>query len=123
MVPLMDSMFLLLVFFIYAMLAMVVHQGIPVKLPEALTATVSQKPYTAISVTASGDILVNKRTMTLAELVNYLSTQRQKGAEPDIYLNADVQAEYGWIVAILDALREQQFYNISFETTGGDSGE
>ena len=34
MLPLIDIVFLLLVFFIYAMLSMAVHRGLPVALPE-----------------------------------------------------------------------------------------
>ena len=38
MLPLIDIVFLLLVFFIYAMLSMAVHRGIPVSLPVSSTA-------------------------------------------------------------------------------------
>ncbi len=117
MIPLMDSMFLLLVFFIYAMLSMQVHQGISVTLPQAVTATVSQQSYTAVSVTASGDIFVNKQRIDLKGLIAYLSGIREQGKDPDIYINADVRAEYGGIISILDALREQGFNKVSFETS------
>ena len=36
MLPLIDMVFLVLVFFIYAMLSMAVHRGMPVLLPEML---------------------------------------------------------------------------------------
>ena len=39
MIPLIDIVFLLLVFFIYAMLSMVVHRGFKVDLPQATTIT------------------------------------------------------------------------------------
>ncbi|MGE5310719.1 MAG: ExbD/TolR family protein, partial [Nitrospirota bacterium] len=51
MVPLIDCMFLLLVFFIYSMLSMVLHRGIKIDLPEARTAPVHKEDYLSISVT------------------------------------------------------------------------
>ena len=43
MLPLIDIVFLLLVFFIYAMLSMAVHRGLPVELPLSATAEIDKK--------------------------------------------------------------------------------
>ncbi len=43
MLPLIDIVFLLLVFFIYAMLSMAVHRGLPVELPLSTTAEIDKK--------------------------------------------------------------------------------
>jgi biopolymer transport protein ExbD len=40
MIPLIDVVFLLLVFFIYSMLSMTIHRGLPVNLPTASTSMV-----------------------------------------------------------------------------------
>ena len=42
MLPLIDIVFLLLVFFIYAMLSMAVHRGLPVELPLSTTAEIDK---------------------------------------------------------------------------------
>lgn len=39
MIPLIDVVFLLLVFFIYSVLSMTVHRGLPVHLPAASTSS------------------------------------------------------------------------------------
>ena len=49
MLPLIDIVFLLLAFFIYAMLSMAVHHGQPVDLPQSSSAT--PEPEEAISIT------------------------------------------------------------------------
>ena len=43
MLPLIDIVFLLLVFFIYAMLSMAVHRGMPVILPTSSTAEIDKE--------------------------------------------------------------------------------
>ena len=43
MVPLVDMFFLVLVFFIYAMLSMAVHRALPVQLPASSSAELNQK--------------------------------------------------------------------------------
>ena len=48
-IPLMDSMFLILVFFIFAMLSMVVHKGVPMQLPDAVSSVTNQDKFTTIS--------------------------------------------------------------------------
>ena len=42
MLPLIDIVFLLLVFFIYAMLSMAVHKALPVALPQSSTAKIDK---------------------------------------------------------------------------------
>ena len=48
MLPLIDIVFLLLVFFIYAMLSMAVHHALPVALPVSTTAPLD-KPFKRIN--------------------------------------------------------------------------
>jgi len=67
MIPLIDSMFLILVFFVYAMLSMVVHKGISVNLPEAATSVVSKEEYIAVSITMDGQKVFNKSDFSLKE--------------------------------------------------------
>ena len=50
MVPMIDCMFLLLVFFIYAMLSMAVHRGLPVNLPASSTVKIDKKLILAVTI-------------------------------------------------------------------------
>ncbi|MGA9260379.1 MAG: biopolymer transporter ExbD, partial [Desulfobacterales bacterium] len=52
MLPMIDCVFLLLVFFIYAMLSMAVHRGLPVNLPAAKTVKIDKKLVLAVSINA-----------------------------------------------------------------------
>ena len=52
MLPLIDIVFLLLVVFIYAMLSMAVHRGMPVVLPTSSTAGIDKQEFLSITVQA-----------------------------------------------------------------------
>ena len=50
MIPLIDVVFLILVFLIYAILSMVIHRGFKVDLPQATTAEIDREDYVSITV-------------------------------------------------------------------------
>ena len=70
MLPLIDVVFLLLVFFIYAMLSMVVHRGLRVELPSAATAEVDRYEYVGITVTKDNALFVGEEPVELSSLVD-----------------------------------------------------
>ena len=52
MLPLIDIVFLVLVFFIYAMLSMAVHRGLPVVLPISTTSKIDKKLVLSVTIKA-----------------------------------------------------------------------
>ena len=75
MVPLIDIVFLLLVFFIYAMLSMAVHRGMKVDLPESASPEFSEKIPLSVSVqirSGMAVIFIDKVKVSLEELENQL---------------------------------------------------
>src|SRR5210317_722048 len=93
MLPLIDIVFLLLVFFIYAMLSMAVHRGMNVELPESASSVVSEDLPLSVSVVYDNDkaiIFLNKERLTLKELETRLRLQTQnEHTEKEVLLFAD----------------------------------
>ena len=58
MIPLIDVVFLLLVFFIYSMFSMTVHRGLPVNLPIASTSPIDKKAYITITLQQDGKLFL-----------------------------------------------------------------
>ena len=58
--PLIDIVFLLLVFFIYAMLSMAVHRGLPVDLPTSQTAKIDKKLILSVTIKADGSTFLDE---------------------------------------------------------------
>jgi biopolymer transport protein ExbD len=116
MLPLIDVVFLLLVFFIYAFLSMVLHRGLDVELPGASTAAVSQRDYVDISITADNQIFVNKQPVTLEGAATAVRAARRTDDQP-VFINGDRNAGLGPAVELLDRLRLEGIEKVSFACT------
>ena len=114
MIPLIDIVFLLLVFFIYAMLSMVVHRGFKVDLPQATTAEIDRKDYISITVDKDNRILLNKAEILLENLSVEVKVKAMKGAK--IFINGDKEADLGVVINVLDTLRRDNIKEVYFET-------
>lgn len=114
MIPLIDIVFLLLVFFIYAMLSMVVHRGFKVDLPQATTAEIDRKDYISITVDKDNRILLDKAEILLKNLSEEVKAKAVKGTK--IFINGDKEADLGVVINVLDTLRRDEIKEVYFET-------
>jgi biopolymer transport protein ExbD len=115
MLPLIDIVFLLLVFFIYAMLSMAVHRGLPIELPISTTAKIDKNLVLSVSVRSDGTIYVDKEEVPLESLSESLKTKSQSGKEPGVLLFADRSLPYQKLFRILDEIRKAGLYRISLQ--------
>ena len=115
-IPMIDIIFFLLVFFMMSMLSMVVQKSVPVNLPAAQTAKVDLQRKVPITVTADGSVFVDQKPMGLEQMVGYLKTEQVKGTELTILLRADTSAQYGKFVQVLDTLKQNKITKIAIAT-------
>lgn len=115
MLPLIDIVFLLLVFFIYAMLSMAVHRSLPIALPESGTAEVDIQPQTAISVTHEGHVYVDKIPVQLTDLAAILQTKSMTEKEQGVQVFADRHVEYQRLFMVLDSIKQAGITKISLQ--------
>lgn len=117
MLPLMDIVFLILIFLVYAMLAMSVHQGMPVSLPASASATPEPKPALALTIQANGSIWLNKRPVSLQDLGSAI---KQNNDARDIQIFADAALSYQELFKVLDALKKAGLKKISLQAKPGN---
>ncbi|MCD4721842.1 MAG: biopolymer transporter ExbD [Desulfobacula sp.] len=120
MLPLIDVVFLLLVVFIYTMLSMAVHKGMPVSLPES--SVVKPEKDTVLSVTINKDnlIFVNKEPVDLEHLTHILEQKAKKEKTPDVLLFADKTISYQHLFKVLDRIRMAGLNQISLQADPED---
>lgn len=121
-IPLIDSIFLVLVFFMYAMMSMVVHRGIPVDVPEAIYSQIDKKKYISITVTENNDIYLDSEKVTISELSSNLADAKEKNSEMEVYINADKKTYHGFVIKVLDRVRNAGIQKISFEVEQENEG-
>jgi biopolymer transport protein ExbD len=106
-IPLIDIMFFLLATFIMVSLSMIQNQAVPVNLPSAHSAkSDSTKPAVALSVTTDGKIYWDKEETNLEALPEKLKGLLALGGDPKVIINGDKKADFGTVVAVLDAVRK-----------------
>ena len=113
MLPLIDVVFLLLVFFIYAMVSMVMHHGIKVDLPSAGSASMEQEDYISISIDADNQLFLNQEPVEIQGLAERIKAQRGESNKP-VFIDGDSKADLGLAIELLDDLKKAGIEEISF---------
>ena len=104
-IPMIDTMFFLLVFFMIATLSMTIQHGMPVSLPTAESSTDTIAEHVSLTLTREGLLYYNKEAITLQELEIRLTNLRQSSSDPSLLINADEQVPHGRVIKVMDLIR------------------
>jgi biopolymer transport protein ExbD len=115
MIPIMDCMFLLLVFFVYGMLTMAIHRGIPVLLPTSSTARVEKELILSVTVGPDGATYLDKEKIPLENLAQALKQKTAQHKESGVLLFADKNLPYQKLLRVLDQIRTAGLSRISLQ--------
>ena len=114
-IPLIDIMFFLLASFMLASLSMIRLQSKQVDLPSARTATNDFKPdIVNIAVDKEGNVFIEKKPVTTAELEDYLSNKFRINTNVPVYISGDKDATHGMVIRVLDIVRREGIQKVSF---------
>ena len=108
-IPMIDTMFFLLVFFMLSSLALTKLRGLPVNLPQASTAAKANSLDMTVTVDKNQQIYVNKTPTTLNDLAGML-VKMAGGPDADlskasVVINADKSVPYGVVIQCIDSAR------------------
>ena len=106
-IPMIDTMAFLLVFFMIASLAMTQQAGLPVNLPraEAATAQTWGDRQLVVTLDEAGAVYVNKERVTLPALGHAIRLRLARQPDLVVVVNADAQVRHGDVVAAMDAAK------------------
>jgi biopolymer transport protein ExbD len=111
--PLIDVMFLLLIFFMLTS-NFVVQPGIRVSLPKAVSSEVIRSENLAVTLTGQDLLFLNEEPVTMQELVPRIRQAAQENKT--VLLKADTNASLGRVVEIWDLCRESGIPQINIAT-------
>ena len=118
MLPLIDIVFLLLVFFIYAMLSMAVHHSLPVSLPVSSATEIRTEVNLTITVNDNGEIFLDNKRVSQDDLQAFLLKEKQKETDNksvQVDLFADEALSYQELYRVLDIIRTAGISNVSLQ--------
>ena len=119
-IPLVDMMILLLAFFVYAMLSMAIHRGLPVLLPSSSTAQLDQRLVLSVTLQKDGRIYVDKEEVSLQNLREFLKEKSAQTDEMGAFLFADREVTYQKLFLVLDEIRMAGISRVSLQAERQD---
>lgn len=106
-IPMIDTMFFLLVFFMVATLSMTMQRGLPVNLPHAATGQDELRQVVTLTLTKEGRLLFDKEPIPSAhDAAARLMAWTRQGSQPSVVINADRSVEHGHVVELMDEVRQ-----------------
>ena len=107
-VSLIDIFAILLIFVIVTTTFKKAQPQVTIKLPESKSAVAADKSDEPVVLSISPDeqLFLDQQPVTLAALKDALAPLLQRSPPPHLALKADKKVSYGFLVSVLDALRE-----------------
>jgi biopolymer transport protein ExbD len=104
-IPMIDTIFFLLVFFMISTLSMAQYRGMPVNLPKAASGQQAPAESAAITIDSQGRLFVDKQPVEKSILGDLLRQQLAENADLLVVINADDGVEHGRVVEVMDIAR------------------
>jgi biopolymer transport protein ExbD len=115
-IPMIDIIFFLLVFFMISTLSMVEQHTIPISLPQAAAVQQDIPHSVNITVMQDGQILFDQEEMPLSLLTKRVNVELTKQPDNIFVLRADKQVDYGKVITVLDELKLAGAHRVSVAT-------
>ena len=111
-IPMIDIIFFLLVFFMLSTLYMTDQQVVPVNLPQAASAQTDVVKSLQVTVAKDGKIYLGNQPMELNQLVVQVK-EASRGGNTALVLKADGDVDYASFMSVLDELKKSGVQRIS----------
>ncbi len=118
-IPMIDIIFFLLVFFMLSTLYMVEQQTVPVNLPQAASSQQDQPKSIAITVQENGSVLFQQEELPQELLLKRVQLELKNQPETVFVLRGDKNTAYGNVVGIFDKLRQAGAHRVSIAVEKG----
>lgn len=115
-IPMIDTMFFLLVFFMVATLSMTLQRGMPVNLPASAEAKADVPDTATISITGEGAVYLDKEAVPIDGLADRLRAVKARSSEPSVVVKADEDARHGMVVKVLGAVKQAGLTKLAIAT-------
>lgn len=118
-IPMIDTIFFLLVFFILSSLSMTRLESFRVNLPKAEHASEQKDTDLVLTIDQKQNIFLNKESLSLDALRERLSAhaEREKHLDRTCVINADQGVPHGLVVRAMDIFQEAGIYRFALATT------
>ena len=118
--PMIDMIFLLLVFFIVSTMYMSEIKTIPIRLPVAQNSETVSKSNFAVTVKKDGVLYLEDNKIEMKQLVANAAAESKRDAAFSVIIRADGEAHYKTVVKLMDELKGAGVTRFGLATDLGD---
>ena len=118
-IPMIDVIFFLLVFFMVSTLSMTINRGLPVNLPTTATSQKEMRDNVSLTVLQDGHMFLNKEPITLQDMGQRVKAALASDPQLAVVINADGQVLHSTVVDILDELRQAGVSGLAIAVKSG----
>lgn len=104
-IPMIDIMFFLLVFFMISTLYMVDMKTVSVNLPQASHAETQTTVNYLVTMKKDGSLWLEDKEITKEELLKKAQAEQRRNPQFSVVLRADQGLDYGKVIALLDEMK------------------
>jgi tonB system transport protein exbD2 len=118
--PMIDMIFLLLVFFIVSTMYMSEIKTIPIRLPVAQNSETVSKSNFAVTVKKDGALYLEDNKIEMKQLVANAAAESKRDAAFSVIIRADGEANYKTVINLMDELKGAGVTRFGLATDLGD---
>ena len=118
--PMIDMIFLLLVFFIVSTMYMSEKKTIPIRLPVAQNSETVSKSNFAVTVKKDGVLYLEDNKIEMKQLVANAAAESKRDAAFSVIIRADGEANYKTVIKLMDELKGAGATRFGLATDLGD---
>ena len=118
--PMIDMIFLLLVFFIVSTMYMSEIKTIPIRLPVAQNSETVSKSNFAVTVKKDGVLYLEDNKIEMKQLVANAAAESKRDAAFSVIIRADGEANYKTVINLMDELKGAGVTRFGLATDLGD---
>ena len=104
-IPMIDIIFFLLVFFMMNSLQTVAQKALAVQLPQAQSASAPAQLPIIMTLDEEGHITIDNKPVSITESATIMKQHMQENANAAVVLRADKRTAHGQVVAVMDMLK------------------
>ncbi len=105
-VPMIDVIFFLLVFFMLFTTFKTTPYGFDLKLPKATMVVETESSNILINISSDGQLFLKDKAVTITELKNQVKLNLVNNPETAVVIKADEKAEYKYLIQVMDAVSQ-----------------
>ena len=116
--PMVDVVFLLVIFFMVSTTFITLESGLPVDLPQAQSAQAQSSELPTVTINQDDQIFVGGSQVAEGDLVGVLREVLATSASDTVVLRADQTVRYGLPVRVMDLIKQAGAQRVAIATGG-----